>query len=84
MWEQRPSTLYGLVTAPTLICVAEVPTNPEWNSVKARQVMAAQTVLPSSEVVWFANTDHDIHVHRPKELADLLLNSLESGIWCKT
>lgn len=84
MWEQRPTTLYGLVTAPTLICVAEVPANPAWNSVKARQVMAAQTGLPASEVVWFANTDHDIHVHRPQELADLLLNSLADGIWRKT
>lgn len=83
MWEQRPPALYGLVTAPTLICVAEVPTNPEWNSVKARQVMAAQTALVISEAIWFANTDHDIHVHRPKELADLLLNSLENGIWHK-
>ena len=81
MWEQRPPALYGLVTAPTLICVAEVPANIEWNRVKARQVAAAQATLSTGEVVWFAQTDHDIHVHRPQALAELLLNALDSGLW---
>jgi pimeloyl-ACP methyl ester carboxylesterase len=81
MWDQRPQDLYPLVLAPVLICVAEIPDNPEWNQVKANQVMAALNGLNISEVQWFANTDHDIHVHRPGQLADMLLSSLENGIW---
>jgi pimeloyl-ACP methyl ester carboxylesterase len=81
MWEQRPAALYGLVAAPTLICVAEDPTNLEWNKVKARQLMAAQTGLTTSEAIWFTSTDHDIHVHRPAELARVLLTSLQTGVW---
>ncbi|GAB4428885.1 MAG: hypothetical protein Kow0031_09240 [Anaerolineae bacterium] len=83
MWEQRPPALYGLVTVPVLIAVAEVPGDPQWTSAKARQVNTAQRALTTSEVSWFPSTDHDIHVHRPKELANLLLDSLENGIWRK-
>ncbi len=84
MWEQRPRALYGLVTVPVLIAVAEVPGDPQWTSAKARQVNTAQRGLVTSEVSWFPSTDHDIHVHRPKELTGLLLDSLENGIWRKT
>ena len=81
MWDQRPRNLYALVAAPTLICVAETPDNSDWNKVKAIQVMAALNRLNVGEVQWFANTDHDIHVQRPAELAQLLLASLNNGFW---
>lgn len=73
MWEQRPRELYPFVQAPVLIAVAEDRSNPTWMAVKHQQVDAAATLLPHSTVHWFADTAHDIHVHRPAALAALML-----------
>lgn len=80
LWEQRPPQLYGLVQEPVLICPADTG-DPAWIEAKRAQVAAAHAALPRSEVHWFENTAHDIHVHRPRELADLMLRSLEAGVW---
>lgn len=74
LWDQRPPHLYGEVATPVLIAAAEDADNPEWMAVKHRQVAAAASLLPHAEVHWFAQTAHDIHVHRPEALADLMLN----------
>ena len=87
MWDQRPPSLYPNVSAPTLICVAASSKTADWTSVKAKQVAVARAGLPWSAVHWFDETDHDIHVHRPDELAELFLETLENGIWhngCKS
>lgn len=81
MWEQQPTALYPRVTAPTLICVAASDQQPDWTTLKARQVTAAQAGLLNADVRWFDNTDHDIHVHRPQALADLFLETLQAGLW---
>lgn len=81
MWEQRPQELYPQVKAPVLICAADDQRNPDWMAVKHSQVHTAATMLPQAAVHWFANTDHDIHVHRPQALAQLMLNTLAQGIW---
>jgi len=73
LWEQRPPQLYGQVLEPVLIAAAEDADNPEWLAVKHRQVAAAASTLAHVQVQWFANTAHDIHVHRPHELAALML-----------
>ncbi len=86
MWEQYPSKLYPRVNAPVLICPAEDPKNPAWMTIKSKQVAAAQSGLPQSEVHWFENSDHDIHMQRPQRLVDLLLASLRDSLWqmCQT
>ena len=81
LWEQRPATLYPLIREPVLIAVAADPKNPAWMAVKAQQVDAAQQALARAAIHWFPETDHDIHVHRPSELANLFLTTLEEGIW---
>ncbi|MCG3210996.1 MAG: 2-succinyl-6-hydroxy-2,4-cyclohexadiene-1-carboxylate synthase [Anaerolineae bacterium] len=81
MWEQRPAALFPQIIAPTLICVAEVPGNARWPELKAKQVAAAQAGLSQAAVHWFENTDHDIHVHRPGALVQLLLDTLQNGFW---
>ncbi len=81
MWEQRPAALYPQVAAPTLICVAEARQDPHWTALKAKQVAVAQAGLPQAAVHWFENTDHDIHVHRPGALVQLLLDTLQNGFW---
>lgn len=72
LWEQRPSMLYPQVQEPVLICVA-LDDNPEWEAVKRQQVAAAEDGLAQAQVHWFDDTHHDIHVHRPAELAAVLL-----------
>lgn len=74
LWDQRPQQLYVQVVTPVLIAVAEDDGNPEWMAVKHRQVAAAGALLPHAEVHRFADTAHDIHVHRPAALAELMLN----------
>ncbi len=79
MWEQQPSTLYPQVTAPVLICPAGGEVS--WLEVKRKMVAAAQAALPRVEVHWFPAADHDIHIHRPDELATLFLQAKKAGIW---
>lgn len=77
LWEHRPSQLYPLVTAPVLICVAEDGRNPERMQMKRMQVAAAESALRHATVHWFPQTDHDIHVHRPHALAQLMLTQFQ-------
>ena len=78
MWEQRPRDLYPQVQTPVLLAVAEDPSNPMWMAVKHQQVDAAMAGLPNASVHWFVDTAHDIHVHRPSRLAELMLKWSES------
>jgi pimeloyl-ACP methyl ester carboxylesterase len=73
MWEQRPGAIYADVELPVLLAVAEDDTNPEWMAMKRRQVAAALAALPTASIQWFAGAAHDIHVHRPDQLADVML-----------
>jgi pimeloyl-ACP methyl ester carboxylesterase len=78
LWDQRPQQLYVQVDTPVLIAAAEDAGNPEWTAAKHRQVASAGALLPQAEVHWFADTAHDIHVHRPATLADLMLRWSEA------
>lgn len=73
LWEQRPPALYPHITEPVLICVAGSG-DPSWREQKVAQVAAAEEGLRQVEVVWFENTVHDIHIHRPVKLARLFLS----------
>ncbi|MEM7129960.1 MAG: alpha/beta hydrolase [Chloroflexota bacterium] len=81
LWEQRPSEFYPKVTVPVLICAADNGSNSARLKVKKAQIDAATSALLTSQTQWFPETDHDIHVHRPKQLAELFLDTLQSGIW---
>ncbi len=78
LWEQRPPELYPRIAEPTLICPAD-DGNLEWLAVKRGQVAAAEQGLARARVHWFCNTPHDIHVARPRALADLMLAFQETG-----
>lgn len=80
LWEQRPRTLYPNIREPVFICVA-LNEDPERRSSKQEQVTAAVAGLAHVNVHWFEETHHDIHVHRPLELATLLHNAIEDGFW---
>lgn len=80
LWEQDPAVLYPQVQEPVLVCPADQrqsPPDPVW----AGMVAAAGQGLKRCEVRWFYDTDHDIHMHRPKELAQLFLDFLNDRLW---
>lgn len=72
MWEQNPANLYPLVQEPVQIVLADGGSD-AWTAEKRRQVQLAVQHLPKATVHWLPNTDHDIHIHRPAELARLML-----------
>lgn len=81
LWEMRPQPFFRKVLAPALICVAEQTGDQERAAKKRQQVEKAEADLPISHTVWFSQTDHDIHVHRPALLAERLLSEARTGIW---
>lgn len=81
LWEQNVEMLFSQVTAPVLLCAAGDPKNPDWTAVKCHQVDMAERQIPRIKVHWFINTDHDIHVQKPIDLAQLMLDTLAQGFW---
>src|SRR5439155_15073928 len=80
LWDHHPSQLYATVTTPTLIVQAD-DGNAEWTASKRANAAAAERALPKARVVWFAETAHDVHVHRPEALARLVLGALADGFF---
>ncbi len=78
LWEHRPSQLYARVEVPTLMAVAATD-DETWTARKRAALAIAESNLPNGRVVWFEQTAHDIHVHRPGELARLMLDELREG-----
>lgn len=81
LWEHRPSLLYSQVKVPVLIYPADDGHGGGFVERKRAWVQAAAQALPNARVVWFEHTAHDIHVHRPHQLAALFLRELAAGIW---
>jgi hypothetical protein len=52
-----------------------------WTERKREAIGRATTQLERHRVVWFNRTAHDIHVHRPGELARLMLEALADGFF---
>ncbi|WP_420643357.1 alpha/beta fold hydrolase [Candidatus Leptofilum sp.] len=75
LYDQHPAALYSQVREPVLICPAD--DGSEWAQRKRGAVAAASTALPRAEVRWFEQTAHDIHVHRPKQLAEAMLDFID-------
>jgi pimeloyl-ACP methyl ester carboxylesterase len=81
MWDQHPTQLYGRVAEPVLIAAAAGPGERARLHMKQAQVEKAASSLARSRVHWFESTDHDIHVHRPQELAALILEAVDDGFF---
>jgi pimeloyl-ACP methyl ester carboxylesterase len=80
LWEQRPSQVYGSVRAPTLVAAAG-STDDDRRRRKEEEVAAAERGLARSRTRWFMDAAHDIHVHRPADLARWMLEALEEGFF---
>ncbi|MCC7367616.1 MAG: alpha/beta hydrolase [Chloroflexi bacterium] len=78
LWEQRPSTLYPRVTAPTLLVPARrsdaTGRAAEMAPLRTQLVERAATTLPNGRLQWFEETVHDIPLQRPAELAQAILS----------
>lgn len=72
LWEQRPPKLYPKVQAPVLICLAD-DGHPDWVPRKQLGAAEAEAGLRDVQIHWFPDTAHDIHIHRPHEIASLML-----------
>jgi hypothetical protein len=70
LWDHHPSALYSRVAAPVLLAPADTG-EPAWTERKRAEVEAAAAALHAARVRWFSG-DHDIHAHRPGELADVM------------
>jgi pimeloyl-ACP methyl ester carboxylesterase len=81
IWEQRPSDLYSRVKTPTLVAAADNHSRDGRWERKQVEVAAATEGLEWARVRWFEDTAHDIHVERPVELADWILEALRSGFF---
>lgn len=75
LWEQRPVQYYALVRCPTLILPAsnEHVEDHAWTERRRAQVLAAANGIENNRVVWFHETVHDIPLHRPRKLANVIL-----------
>ena len=82
MWQQDPEELYPRITSPVL-AVAAGPEDPERASQKREGLEAFAQRIPHCRTYWFERTDHDIHVQRPDELAALMRDTFNDGLFGK-
>ena len=79
MWEEPASALYRQVACPTVIIPAG-PTSERANTERAiakeAGVEAAVKSLSQGQVRWIPETVHDIGYHKPRELAEVMLEFL--------
>jgi pimeloyl-ACP methyl ester carboxylesterase len=71
LYDQHVLELFPKINVPVLICPAA--DGSEWTPSKRTQVDVAVERIPDTEVHWFADTAHDIHVDQPEKLARLML-----------
>jgi pimeloyl-ACP methyl ester carboxylesterase len=79
LWDHPPSRLLHRVRVPVLLVLADGGAGVPFSVDKARDVERAEAALACVRVHWFGETDHDIHVQRPRELATLICQSLSDG-----
>jgi pimeloyl-ACP methyl ester carboxylesterase len=66
LWEHDPLGLYGRLSVPTCLLVAE----PAGSDPRRRAAVdAIQAAAPSVQVVWFRPGDHDLHAQSPDRVA---------------
>jgi len=78
LWEQRPGPLYPHVREPVVLCPTE--TGRFHRDLRRKEVESAQAGLARVSTHWFPDTSHDIQLHRPEKLSQVLLKELV-GIW---
>lgn len=73
LWEHHPSALYAGVAAPVLLVPARGPAGAGGPGAMAGDAVAEAAGALASARVAGLDGDHDLHAHRPAELAELML-----------
>ena len=74
LFDQNLQELYPQIEEPVLICAAGPHDEPE--SPKSEWLEQARQVKNATQK-WFAQTDHDIHIHKPKLLVETIFSWTE-------
>jgi pimeloyl-ACP methyl ester carboxylesterase len=80
LWEQKPSRLAEQVAVPVMVAVADTQ-DEERRQRRDAEIEKLTPKLRRSEVRHFVGAPHDIHVDRPRELADWMLDALRRGFF---
>lgn len=76
LWEQKPSELWERVSCPVLMIPAARergdPRQQTWAESKRRAIETALARAPAATVSVMDDTIHDVPLHRPRELAEVL------------
>ena len=75
LWDQKVSELAPNVVCPVLFIAAEragSEGSERWMEMKRAGIERAEGLLRQVEVVWMKDTIHDIPLHKPRELAQLI------------
>lgn len=80
MWQQDPEQIYPRVKTPVL-AVAAGPEDTDRAEQKRQGLAAFEQRISHCRTSWFDQTDHDIHVQRPDQLATLMLDALDDGFF---
>lgn len=78
LYDQQPETRYPQIQEPVLICPAD--DGSEWAQRKRDEIATACAALPNAQVHWFEQTAHDIHVHKPAQLAQAMLDFVKTNL----
>ncbi|MGH9155559.1 MAG: alpha/beta fold hydrolase [Acidimicrobiales bacterium] len=70
LWEHRPSQLFPGITVPLMLVFAD--TGDDWAMTKRAEAARATALRPDIRVEWFSPADHDVHVQRADEVAELI------------
>jgi pimeloyl-ACP methyl ester carboxylesterase len=78
IYEQKTSGLYARLRCPALLCPAIPPfprdeRSEQYLALKREGVARAEQASPLVRTVWFADTVHDVPLHRPAELAQAIV-----------
>jgi pimeloyl-ACP methyl ester carboxylesterase len=80
MWDHHPSARYADVTVPVLLLPA-TPLGPDPRAdSRVAVVEAARAALPNARVHPFVG-DHDLHAQHPTDVADVMIDALDSGFF---
>lgn len=72
IWEEPPAPYHASLTVPTLL-VPALPVGDDRPDERLDEVRRAAEAIPHARIKEYAATDHDIHAHRPGQLAADLL-----------
>ena len=71
LWQQRPSLHYGEVHVPVLLLPVAGRGTPGGEA-KRTAIQAATAALEKVSVHWFESGDHDVHIQKPDQVAEVM------------